>query len=90
MNKITKVGPNNVEVTPSKEMVNILGETVVVWDESNKQSYGQTRIDNEIASATASKDEWAGLDAGQYGIDKEAEYQDKLDKLNEIKEAMNG
>lgn len=86
MIRYRKIGPNNV-----------VKETVLFDAESNgnevvvdTQSYGQDRIDKEMASAVLNEGEWALMDAGQYGVDKQNEYQLKIDEITLIQEVMNG
>lgn len=88
MNRIIKIGENNVEVTPSKQVTTTDGEIVEIWDEEKTQSYGQDRIDNEKLSYEAQKTSLTNIDPVQDKIDKLAVYQAKLDENVLIQEKM--
>ena len=88
MNRIIRVSQNNVEVTPSKEMTDINGKTFTVWDEANKQHYGQDRIDSEVLGNTAEKDSINAFDPVKDKADKLTANQEIKDTLTLIQEKM--
>lgn len=81
MNRIIKIAENNVEV---QTYYHDNGEEVIV----HRETYGQERIYIEEGSATTSKAEWTDKDMEAYQTEQIAKYQNRLDLLTSIQEAM--
>ena len=88
MKRIIKIATNNIEVTPSKTVVTIGDKTVEIWDEENTQSYGQDRLDREVASNATRKDFLNAFDPIKDKADKLTANQEAKDELILIQEAM--
>ena len=84
MERIVKITENHVEVQTVYYDQPINGDEVI----TERQVYGQIKIDCEMADAIADYDYWDTI--SQEEIDrKKAEIQIKLDELQLIQRAMN-
>ncbi len=87
---IEKVGENDVQVIliiPSEDIdgnpISIAGDTI---------HYGQTKIDDELKIASAQLEVWNGIlqDPKTYAQSQLDVFQAKVDRLNQIQQAMDG
>ena len=82
--KIKGIAENNVEYIPTKTMIGIDDKEVIVYDEENKVSYGQNKIDEERTALLAQKAEIESYSK----VSKLSDINDKISILDEIQTEM--
>ena len=87
--KIIKVEENKVQYTPVKILKSTDGKDVEVYNNNQMEIYGQNRIDSEKDAFQKMYDFWNTITPTVINEKKQSAL-DRISKLNDIQDAMDG